>query len=106
MLVPVVFGNGFRSSIVALWLLAPGAVSLAMNQVLGSILQGRGRPLVLSIGEGVGAVFTVALLAALIPPFGIRGAAVASTVSYGVVMVILLWGVRRARVSSSTPEVS
>jgi len=105
-LVPVVFGSGFRSSIVALWLLAPGAVFLAMNQVLGSILQGRGRPLVISIGQGIGAVFTLALLTTLIPRFGIRGAAVASTVAYGVVMVVLLRGLRRARVSSSNSEKS
>ena len=77
-----------------------------MNQVLGSILQGRGRPLVISIGQGIGAVFTVTLLTTLIPPFGIRGAAVASTVACGVVVVVLLRGLRRARVSSSNSEKS
>jgi O-antigen/teichoic acid export membrane protein len=105
-LVPVVFGNGYRSSIVALWLLAPGAVFLAMNQVLAAILQGRGRPLFMSAAEGIGAVFTVALLAALIPRFGIRGAAVASTITYGAVMVFLFWGIHRARVSETQREAS
>jgi len=105
-LVPVVFGNGYQNSIAVLWLLAPGAVFLAMNQVLGDILQGRGRPLVISVAEGIGAVVTVVLLAALIPPFGIRGAAVASTVAYGVVMVLLLWATHRARVSRPDHVVS
>lgn len=105
-LVPVVFGNGYQNSIAVLWLLAPGAVFLAMNQVLGDILQGRGRPLLVSIAEGIGSVVTVVLLAALIPSFGIRGAAVASTVAYGVVMVFLLWATRRARVSRPDHVVS
>ena len=104
-LVPAILGNGYQSSIVALWILAPGAVFLAMNGVLGHILQGRGRPLVISVGEGMGALFTVALLAVLIPPFGIRGAAAASTVAYGVVMIFLFWGMRRARGSCPDPEV-
>jgi O-antigen/teichoic acid export membrane protein len=104
--VPVVFGSGYRSSIVALWLLAPGAVFLAVNQVLGQILQGRGRPLFISMAEGTGALLTVLLLALLIPPFGIRGAAMASTLVYGFVMILLFWGIRRARVAQSIVEVS
>ena len=103
--VPVLFGSGFQSSILALWLLAPGAVFLAMNGVLGDVLQGRGRPLVISVGEGIGALCTVVLLAVLIPPFGIQGAAVASSITYGVVMVFLFWEMRRSRTSRATrPE--
>jgi O-antigen/teichoic acid export membrane protein len=106
LLVPVVFGNGYRRSIVVLWLLAPGAVFLAINQVLAGILLGRGRPLFMSAAEGIGVVFTVVLLVVLIPRFGIRGAAVTSTVTYGAVMVLLFWGIHRARVSGSQREVS
>jgi O-antigen/teichoic acid export membrane protein len=39
----------------------------------------------------------VVLLAVLIPPFGIRGAAVASSIAYGAVMLFLFWGLRHAR---------
>jgi O-antigen/teichoic acid export membrane protein len=63
-------------------------------------------PLVISIGEGIGAVFTVVLLAVLIPRYDIRGAAAASTIAYGVVMVFLFWGRHRARVSRPDREVS
>jgi O-antigen/teichoic acid export membrane protein len=96
-LIPVVFGRGYQSAVVALWLLSPGAVFLALNQVLANLLQGRGRPLVISVSEGVGAVCTVALLAILIPLYGIRGAAIASTVAYGIVTVFLLVWLHRIR---------
>lgn len=74
-------------------LLAPGAVILGCNQVLGDILRGRGRPLDVGRCELVGLVATGALLSALVPPLGARGAAIASTMAYAVSFV-LLW--RRA----------
>jgi len=95
--VPTLFGNGYRDAIIALWLLAPGTVFLALNRVLGDVLQGRGRPLIRSAGEGLGAIVTIALLFALIPRYGIRGAAIASSVTYAAVFVFLILGLRRAR---------
>lgn len=95
LLVPRLFGKGFVDSVYALWLLAPGTVFLALNRVLGDLLQGLGRPLVRSAGEGIGAVVTLVLLIVLIPRLGIRGAAVASSVAYAVVFAYLLWGLRR-----------
>jgi O-antigen/teichoic acid export membrane protein len=94
--VPRIFGNGYRDAVVALWLLAPGTIFLALNRVLGDLLQGRGRPIVRSLGEGLGMVCTVALLIVLIPRFGIRGAAVASSVTYGIVCLFLLVGLHRS----------
>lgn len=95
--VPTLFGNGYRDSVVALWLLAPGTVFLALERVLGDLLQGRGQPLLRSIGEGGGAVITVALLFVLIPRFGIRGAAITSSIAYAATFFFLLWALRRAR---------
>jgi O-antigen/teichoic acid export membrane protein len=95
--VPTLFGNGYRDAIIALWLLAPGTVFLALNRVLGDVLQGRGKPLIRSAGEGLGAIVTIALLFALIPRYGIRGAAVASSVTYAVVFSFLLLGLYRVR---------
>ena len=95
--VPALFGNGYRDAIIALWLLAPGTVFLALNRVLGDLLQGRGKPLIRSVGEGVGSIVTIALLFMLIPPFGIRGAAIASSVAYAVVFLVLFLGLYRVR---------
>ena len=95
--VPALFGRGYRDAVFALWLLAPGTVFLALNRVLGDLLQGRGRPLVRSAGEGLGAILTIILLIVLIPLFGIRGAAAASSVTYASVFLFLFLGLRRVR---------
>lgn len=95
--VPKVFGPGYQDSIMALWLLSPGTVLLAVNRVLGDLLQGRGHPLTQSIGEGVGALVTISLLLLLIPVFGIRGAAVASSSAYGVTFLVLVFGLQHIR---------
>jgi O-antigen/teichoic acid export membrane protein len=103
--VPTLFGYGYRDAVVALWLLAPGTVFLALNRVLGDLLQGRGRPLIRSAAEGLGAIVTIALLFTLIPQFGIRGAAIASSVTYAVVFLFLLLGLRRVRGQTTSDDV-
>ena len=95
--VPRLFGSGFREAVPVLWLLSPGAVFLAMNRVLSDILRGRGRPFAVALGEGLGALVTVALLLLLIPTYGIRAAAVASSVAYAVVFGALWQSLRRSR---------
>ena len=101
--VPRLFGADFDGAVVCLWLLAPGTVFLAMNRILDSLLQGRGRPLSTAVGEGTAAVLTVALLLILTPRFGIRGAAVASSVAY-LSSTIILWSrLRTLRRQSTEP---
>jgi O-antigen/teichoic acid export membrane protein len=95
--IPRLFGAGFQDAVVALWILAPGTICLAVNRVVADLLQGRGRPLRTSACEGVGAIATVILIALLIPPFGIRGAAAASSVAYALVMVLLLLAISKVR---------
>lgn len=95
--VPRLIGPDFDGVVVVLWLLAPGTVFLAVNRVLADLLQGRGRPLVTSVGEGSAAVLTIVLLVALTPRFGIRGAAVASTLAYPGATIVLYAGLRAAR---------
>lgn len=76
------FGSAYRAGALALvWLLA-AMLPLALARVLGADLKGRGRPGLVSIGTGTGAVVTVLANLALIPPFGIEGAAIASVLAY------------------------
>jgi ABC-type transporter Mla maintaining outer membrane lipid asymmetry permease subunit MlaE len=44
--------------------------------------------------EGIALVFTLTLLAALLPVIGVTGAAIASTVPYGVSLAIMLRALR------------
>jgi O-antigen/teichoic acid export membrane protein len=93
--IPFVFGSGFEDAVVAFWILAPGSICLAMNQVMGDILRGRGLPLRAAAGEATGAVATVIALPVLAPVLGINGAAAVSSAAYGVATVVLVLGLRR-----------
>ena len=94
-LIPRVFGPGYAGVVPLLWVLTPAAVFLACNQVTGDVLRGRKRPFVVARAEGLAAVFTVILLVTLLPVAGVYGAAIASTVAYGVALVVMLLSLRR-----------
>jgi O-antigen/teichoic acid export membrane protein len=89
-MVPLVFGAAYRGAVPLLWVLTPGSVFLACGQVTGDLLRGRREPAVVAWAEGIAAIFTVALLFALLPLVGVYGAAIASTVSYGVALAVML----------------
>jgi O-antigen/teichoic acid export membrane protein len=89
-LVPFVFGAAYRGAVPLLWILAPGAIFLACGQVVGDLLRGRSQPSVVAWSQGLAAIFTLALLLALLPVIGVYGAAVASTVSYGIALAAML----------------
>jgi O-antigen/teichoic acid export membrane protein len=58
----------------------------------------------MALAEGIAAIFTVALLFALLPLVGVYGAAIASTVSYGVALAVMLRRLlRRPRHSRQAP---
>ena len=89
-LIPLAFGDPYRGAVPLLWILTPGAVFLACNQVVGDLLRGRNHPAVVAWAQGFAAVFTVVLLIALLPVVGVAGAAIASTISYGLALGVML----------------
>lgn len=82
LLIPAVFGDEFRESVQALWLLLPGTVALAGSKVLTSYIFSQGRPLVNTGITVVSLVVTIVADLALIPRFGVNGAAAASSLAY------------------------
>jgi O-antigen/teichoic acid export membrane protein len=88
--VPLVFGTAYEGAVPLLWILTPGAILLACGGVVSDLLRGRNRPIVVAWSQGLAAVFTVALLIALLPVVGVYGAAIASTISYGVALGVML----------------
>ena len=88
--VPFVFGAAYEGAVPLLWILTPGAIFLACGGVVSDLLRGRNRPIVVAWSQGLAAVFTVALLIALLPVVGVYGAAIASTISYGVALGVML----------------
>jgi O-antigen/teichoic acid export membrane protein len=88
-LVPLVFGAGYAAAVPLLWILTPGAIFLACGQVTGDLLRGRNHPSVVAWAQGLAAVSTVVLLILLLPVVGVAGAAIASTVSYGIAFAVM-----------------
>ncbi len=89
------FGPVYVAGTSTLLILLVGMLPLALSRVLAADLKGRGRPGLVSIGTGIGAVVTVVADVILIPLWGIRGAAVASVLAYTVSAVILVVQYRR-----------
>ncbi|SHG29755.1 Membrane protein involved in the export of O-antigen and teichoic acid [Jatrophihabitans endophyticus] len=95
-IVPALFGPQFGDVVHLLLILAPGAVAFTVNQVLGDLLRGLGRPGLVSRCEWTGVVGTVAGLALFAPTYGAVAAAWTSTAVYVAVHVLLRLALRRA----------
>lgn len=89
-IVPAAFGSTFRSAVPLVVVLLPATVILGMNQILSTAFQGIGRPEIASKAELVGVVVTVLALAALLPRYGLYGAAIASLLAYGSIHLYMM----------------
>lgn len=94
-LIAVLFGPRFSSSAHLLNILIPGVIALGITKVLGNDLAGRGKPEFATLTAVITLACTVMLNFALIPLFGIAGAASATAVSYGVSAVTIIILFRR-----------
>jgi len=103
--VPFVFGESYEGIEVLVYILAPGAVLLGLNQVLGDVLRGYNQALLVARAEGAAAVLTLVLMAALIPTLGVVGAAISSTCSYGLGAALLMRYASRHSLEQTTAAV-
>jgi len=97
-----VYGPAFHPAVVPMLVLLPGIWFFGLGLVIQSDLSGRGRPGLSSGLAALAAGATIVLDFALIPPFGVIGAALASVVAYtcfGVTSLIAL-----SRVSGISPR--
>lgn len=88
--IPLLYGEAFRPSVVALLWLLPGIVIFSIANVLAAYIAGIGKPRLNLLVSGVSLIVTVALDIALIPKLNIVGAAIASTVSYSLSALLLI----------------
>ena len=98
--VPLYFGESFAPTVTPLLILLPGTIGFAVTRPILAIGQGEGSLRVLISATGVAAGLNLALNLALIPRYGMVGAAVATSVGYG---SMLLLHVRSARVIGFDP---
>lgn len=93
---PFLFSKDYSGAIFPARILLVAALFQGVNSILGNSLRGLGEPGKQASSEGLGLVVTVALLALLLPPLGILGAAIASLCAYSAVALAQLAFVRRA----------
>ncbi len=93
--VVVLFGTGFLPAVVPLWLLLPGVVALSLDKPIASFQLGQGRPQISLYVALLATPVTVAAYGLLIPPFGLAGAALGSSLSYLATTLIELAFLRR-----------
>lgn len=92
--VPLLFGRSFTGSIPSALLLVPAAGVSAFNLILEEGIRGLGDPVAVTWSEFGGLLVTAMLLAVLLRPFGIVGAAIVSLCAYSAVSVLLLFQAR------------
>lgn len=85
--VPLYFGPEFQASVLPLLLLLPGSVGFAIARPIYAVGQGKGELRILILATGSAALMNLILNLSLIPLYGMAGAAIATSLSYGSMMV-------------------
>lgn len=88
LLVEFLYGSEFDGSVTPFRLLLPGASCWAVAQITTGGLKGIGRPTAASVAQFAGVAVTIVGLLVLLGPFGIQGAAIASSLSYSTVLIV------------------
>jgi O-antigen/teichoic acid export membrane protein len=93
--IPFVLSENFEDAVLPLMILLPGAWATDVNQVLSTALSSFNRPEDASKAQVASAVATAIGLVALLSPYGIIGAAITTTVSYWVGLLVAAYYWRR-----------
>ena len=88
--IPLLYGEAFRPSVMALVWLLPGIVIFSVANVLAAYIAGIGKPKLNLLVSGISLIVTISLDLVLIPNLNIVGAAIASTVSYSLSALLLI----------------
>jgi O-antigen/teichoic acid export membrane protein len=89
-----VFGPEFIEASPATRALMPGIIALSLWQMATFELAGRGRIWLMSISAFVGVAVTLVLDLLLVPPYGVRGAAIAASVGYVATAAVIVPSLR------------
>jgi O-antigen/teichoic acid export membrane protein len=91
LIVDILYSSEFSSVVAPLRWLLPGIFALSLGKVLVAELLARQKPFYSLWATGVAVVVNVLLNFSLVPQLGISGAAIASTISYSLLSVMITW---------------
>lgn len=102
----IAFGAEFADAAVLVYLLLPGEVAYDIANVLAVDLGARGRPGIATQGMLLAAVTTIVVLPFAIHRWGAEGAAVVTSIAYGLRLLYLLarWGAAPGRETAYAPD--
>jgi O-antigen/teichoic acid export membrane protein len=89
-LISSVYGSAFSDLVVQLWILLPGVYLLGVQLVLSQYFIGTGMPVFLPLTWLATLVLNIALNLVVVPLYGARGAALASTICYAGISLVVL----------------
>jgi O-antigen/teichoic acid export membrane protein len=90
-LIDVVFGAQYRDSVMPLYVLLPGIIVMSSSRVLANDIAARGRPEINMFISLINVGLNVLLNVVFIPYYGLVGAALATTISYMVDLLLRLF---------------
>jgi O-antigen/teichoic acid export membrane protein len=90
LLLPVLYGRGFADSSIQLMILLPGVFLIGLQSVIVQHFNAIGLPKAIPLFWVITLVVNIVLVFALVPDFGARGAAVASTISYALISLLMI----------------
>lgn len=91
---PLYFGSTYNKSITPLLILLPGALGFAVARPIFAIGQGKGEFRLLILATGSSAIINLALNIFLIPKYGAVGAAAATSIGYGSMVIFHIYVAR------------
>lgn len=86
--VPLMYGQLYAPSIPVIWILLPGIVMSVAFKILNSDLAGRGKPWIAFKVYSFALIANIYLNFLWIPQYGIKGAALASSVTYSLASIL------------------
>jgi O-antigen/teichoic acid export membrane protein len=89
LLLPLVYGRDFADATVQLWILLPGVYLVGVESVLVQHFNALGLPRIIPTYWVVTLIINIVLVFTLVPRYGARGAAVASTLSYSLIFALV-----------------
>lgn len=101
LLIPLVFGDDFRGSVSVFQYMLPGIFALSLTSVVSQYLAAHGIPWALITSWTVGFLLMIGISWLLIPTHGAGAVAIAMSVSYGAVFVLLSYLAIRQNLSTS-----
>jgi len=90
LLIPLLFGSAFAAAYQVLLYLLPGIFFLSLLVIYNNFLAGKGFPVIIVVSYIIGFIVNLILNLFLIPPYGAAGAAIASSLSYFLICVMIL----------------